>query len=71
MIPYAGYDPTEDAPSSSKATLAYEMFVELGMDTLQIAQRMAIPEAKVLKFVNEIRSAVLHKKNPYGQRGVA
>lgn len=71
MIPYAGYDPTEDAPTSSKGLLMYEMFSDLGMDTLQIARRMGTTEAKVLKIINQVRSAVVHKQNPYGQRGVS
>lgn len=71
MIPYAGYDPTEDAPASDKALLAYEMFSSLGLDTRQIAHRMGISEAKALKHVNQVRSAVVHKQNPYGQRGVS
>lgn len=64
MIPYAGYDPNEGRRGVTKGVTAYELF-GLGYDTMRIAKRLGISEAKALKLVNEERSAVLHKRNPY------
>lgn len=66
MIPYAGYDPMEDDSSRkfAKGVSAYELF-QLGYDTLRIAKRLGITEAKALKLINIERSAILHKRNPY------
>lgn len=65
MIPFAGYDPTEDRRQFSAATEAFELFRD-GMDTFDIARRLRISEARALKLVNLERSAIIHKPVPYG-----
>lgn len=69
MIPFAGHDPNEisltarHVPAKGGA-FAYELF-QLGWDTMRIANRLGISEAKALKLVNEERSAMLHLDSPY------
>ncbi len=65
MIPFAGYDPTENLRQFTAAQEAYELFSQ-GLDTYDISKRMGISEAKALKLVNLERSAVIHKSSPYG-----
>jgi hypothetical protein len=72
MIPYAGKDPWENQFSGGrplrrpKSLIAYEMFIELGWDTMKIAEHMRIPESRALKFINLERSKLLGKQIPYG-----
>jgi DNA-binding transcriptional regulator LsrR (DeoR family) len=65
MIPFAGKDPNENKRQFAKAVTAYELF-QLGLDTMRIADRLGISEAQALKFVNQERSALIHKPSPYG-----
>lgn len=70
MIPFAGHDPNEDSLTArynpeKGAVFAYDLF-QLGWDTMRIAKRLNITEAKALKLINIERSAMLHKECPYG-----
>jgi hypothetical protein len=74
MIPYAGKDPWENQFSGGrplrrpKSLIAYEMFIELGWDTMKIAEHMRIPESRALKFINTERSKLLGQPSPYEEK---
>lgn len=59
MIPYAGQDVLESAPthgSQSYKFRAYALFTELGWSTDRIARLLKVPEAQVVKYLDSVRS---------------
>jgi hypothetical protein len=68
MVPFAGYDPTEDAKISPRAVKAAKMF-EAGFDTISIKMTMGITEAQALRLVSIGRSHFLGLPSPYQGRG--
>lgn len=65
MIPYAGHDPNESRRQFSMEAQAYDLF-QSGLDTYDIAKKLRISEARVLRLVNIERSSLIHKPSPYG-----
>lgn len=66
MIPFAGYDPTENVRRPPLAQAAYGLFKNLGLDTKEIADRLNISEAKALRLISTERSLLNGLPNPYG-----
>lgn len=74
MIPYAGFDPTEDLPGywpsrkdlmgSGRRQRAYVMF-RAGRDTYNIALAIGVDESRVLEWISIERSDRLGLPVPY------
>lgn len=64
MIPYAGSERTPYRPPSPSV----DSLFRLGLDTAEIAERLDISEAAVLRKLNVLRSKRLGRPSPYQSR---
>lgn len=65
MVPYAGYDSTENRRRFGKPERALFMFRN-GKDTQFIAEYFGIREATALRWITTERSLSMGLKSPYG-----
>jgi hypothetical protein len=68
MVPYAGFDPTEEIRIHWRHARAAKLFA-CGFDTLSIAMDLKTTEDRALKYVSIGRSHFLGLPSPYeGER---
>lgn len=65
MIPYAGQDTWDSKPRSAAGERAYALFSEFGYDTVEVARRMNISEARAHNLITIERSRHHGLPNPY------
>lgn len=65
LVPFAGQDPWDSVRPSSAGQRAYDLFTEFGYDTMQVAKRMNISEAKAERLITIERCRRSGLPNPY------
>lgn len=65
LVKFAGHDPWDSVRPSSAGARAYDLFAQFGYDTMQVAKRMNITEAKAERLITIERSRRESLPNPY------